>query len=300
MKLKALLFYLMCICILGACQSNKANIEPMTEQEKEIIATLQQENDELEGNKGNIASGELGDQFSELYYPSAISMCHHYDKALSIEEMHNYLEYAFNLNDFDQLFLNNSEEIQPLNEALLQMMYSGDKIGAIVYSSDTPKHEEEVHIVAVGLGEAANSIAANGLYWYEDNQWYWQAYPEAPQHISEQRRAILGDKFCAGVITRMYQSGEYLAAVVYMGVGSTRPGEEVHLLKRENGSWHLLWAPVYNNHLELLQAEVELQEGISTFTVYREAVFNDPSSGYFEEWKLVGEKYVLITDTETD
>lgn len=296
------------ISMLYGCQ-NELNFEAIETdyvQEQSPVEVTEQPISQIDEIQQRVAQLTKENRLGYIAYPSAIQMCDFdlaigfwpEDVIISEDYMNKLLEQAVGefASQTPEQVTSNVEKGLPLSWAS-----SGDEIvQTLLYTTDSPKNEDEVHLLAVGIGTGVNAVFANGLIWYEDKKWRWQPYPQAPSEIAEQRYNVLKDGLCRGTVTELYQSGQYVAAVVTMGLGSTMHGEEVQLLKHENGKWDLIWAPVYDNNQQLYLAEIEFENGIESYTVSREAKYKDPDSRYEERWELRGEQYVLVSTTKQE
>lgn len=162
------------------------------------------------------------------------------------------------------------------------------------YRTSKPKTEKEVPVVAAMFGLGVNVTPVHGIFWYQDGEWKSQAYPKANDQVSKKRIEIFGkSNFGTGQFMELHQEDEYLAIVVNMGGGGTHYAQEVHLLKRINDKWEIVWVPVYDNWEILWDSVVEFKNGIEEFTVHRKDI-KDPNHTWEEIWKLQDEEYVLV------
>jgi hypothetical protein len=164
-------------------------------------------------------------------------------------------------------------------------------------SLPTPDSKNEVPIITIGFGLGVNAVESHGLLWYENGNWQVQSYPQAPKETSESRlKQLQGSPYCSGNVVELHQKGDYIAVVYALG-GGTHPRQEVHLLKRINNVWSVVWAPKYPDWSVLWDSQVEMKDGdINSFYVHRRGMKSNEE--WKEEWGLQGDKYVLLNNTK--
>lgn len=181
------------------------------------------------------------------------------------------------------------------NDEGLQRIILPETELAMFYRTSKPKSEKEVPVIAAMFGLGVNVTPIHGIFWYEDGRWKSQAYPKADEQVSEKRIEVFGkSNFGSGEFIEIHQKDEYMALIVNMGGGGTHYAQEVHLLKRSNGKWEIVWVPVYDNWEILWDSVVEFNNGIEEFTVHRKDI-RDPNHTWEEIWKLHDEEYVLVS-----
>ncbi|ARU61479.1 hypothetical protein CBW65_11035 [Tumebacillus avium] len=146
-------------------------------------------------------------------------------------------------------------------------------------------------VAAAGVGLGVNDMPAHVLAWQTAGQWKAQPYPQAGAADAAEREAIFNaSPYRFAMFKSLYSKGDLLAVV--LEYGNSKAGQEVQLLRLENGVWRLLWLPTYNKWETLYNAQVEMQ-GIDRFLVHREDN-RDPNRRWDEVWELNDDHYEQI------
>jgi hypothetical protein len=176
-----------------------------------------------------------------------------------------------------------------------QILLPGSPQVSVFYLSLPDPAQDPVLVAQFGYG--ANVIDAFGIFWYEDNAWKSQPYPQASSEIAQQRNQVLSSgPFCSGLVTELHQDGNLLAVVNDLGRRGTRGAQEVQLLRQDGETWSVVWVPTYDRWQTLWNSRVEFTDGIDSFIVHREDI-NNPEHKWEETWQLQGTEYVKVRET---
>ncbi|TCP55815.1 hypothetical protein EV586_103471 [Tumebacillus sp. BK434] len=146
-------------------------------------------------------------------------------------------------------------------------------------------------VVAAGIGLGVNDTPAHVLVWQSDGQWKAQPYPKASAEDTAQREETFKrSPYRFAKFKSLHQKGSLLAVV--LEYGNSKAGQEVQLLRLENGVWRLVWLPTYVKWETLYNAQIEMQS-IDSFIVHREDN-QDPNHRWDEVWELRDDHYVQI------
>ncbi len=179
-----------------------------------------------------------------------------------------------------------------------------------------PTGEGEVPVLACQWGPGFNVITGHGLFWYEDEEWHAQPYPDpgGVLKIGGQVYPRPGQPCgggCGSGFSSLRQGGPLLAVVVNLTQTGTARTEEVHLLRRTGGKWVVVWVP-YPGTWPYSHTEVGWPgDGISRLQVFSSSwwredginsLFAESNAGlhrYFtQEWVLSGSRYWVVSETE--
>lgn len=142
------------------------------------------------------------------------------------------------------------------------------------------------------FGPAASQPVAQGIFWYENDVWEAQLYPQASANLTAERTELLGQEGCRmgcySGISRARQTsgadGRELMVVVDFGYASRKKAEEVQLLRLNDRRWEVLWVPAAGDW-GYGHTQVELgARGSSHFQVRTTSwMRQDSFTGYFSE-----------------
>lgn len=166
----------------------------------------------------------------------------------------------------------------------------------LVGAYDQPNSEEETTVLAYRMGRRGfNDGQAHLLVWQENNEWKVQLYPKAENNVTRQRYQYFKEQGencpvgCGSGFSALQQDGEYMLVVVDLSAVGTAKNEEVHLLKRINGSWSVVWVPTpdYYRYQKEKRGNITVElpkEGIDSFAVHY------PNHSRIN-WQRIGDTY---------
>lgn len=163
----------------------------------------------------------------------------------------------------------------PIAEVLQQHAIKLQDPAYILICAEAPKAgTTEIATIACQIGPFGNTIEAHVLFWKENETWTAQLYPQAEPSVARARRERFNNGKgncpvgCAGGFKALRQQGDLLMAVVDVSSVSAHPTQEVHLLKREEGKWRILWVPTPDRYPFSPWPKVSLPAtGIDSFAV---------------------------------
>lgn len=109
----------------------------------------------------------------------------------------------------------------------------------------------EPPVILCHYGPNSAQPVAQAIFWYEQEAWQYQFYPQAALGLAAERREALSELGCRigcfGAIAQARlvpgDGGPELMVVVDLGAGGPAKAQEVQLLSFADGVWSVAWVP---------------------------------------------------------